>query len=125
MLINLSHFRLREGDWHAAAELILEAQDLASNFDYPMISNLALLAMSGVLVARERHAEAARMLGALAHSLEYLGVSLEPLEIVYQEAYSQQARQYLKGDEYDREFELGRAWCELDAQNALQHAATS
>lgn len=63
------------------------------------------------------------MLGALSHSLDHLGVTLEPLEIMYLEAYSDQTRQHLAAGNYEEEFKRGQAWTELDAQNALQQAA--
>jgi predicted ATPase/class 3 adenylate cyclase len=77
---NLAHFRLHNGDWRSAATLAARALAIGEKYDYPMVVNLALSAISGVLAAKQDWAAAAEIIGAVEAQLTRLGVQFEPTD---------------------------------------------
>ncbi|MBB3457340.1 putative ATPase/class 3 adenylate cyclase [Rhizobium sp. BK313] len=77
---NLAHFRLHSGDWRNAATFAGRALAIGEKYDYPMVVNLALSAISGVLAAKEDWAGAAEIIGAVNAQLTRLGVQFEPTD---------------------------------------------
>lgn len=122
MLINLAHFALQAGEWQNAVTMVMEAMDLAQEYDYPMITNLSVLAMGGVGVQRGYFDEAAMLFGALRASLDRLGVTLEPLENVYLEHYVNACREKLGDLAFDEAYHLGMRMNEKEILAATRAA---
>ena len=80
LLQNLAHFRLHGGDWRNAAVLAGQALAIGERYDYPMVVNLAVAAISGVLAARSDWGGAAEIIGAVNGRLARLGVRFEPTD---------------------------------------------
>ena len=77
---NIAHFRLKSGDWEAAGNHLAEAFDLAEDFDFPLVSNLCVAGFGGVAITRGDAELAARILGAVEHNLNKIGVVFEPTD---------------------------------------------
>ncbi len=95
---NIAHFRLKAGDWQGAAQLLSEAFDLAEDYDFPLVSNLCVAGFGGVAIARGDKEMAARILGAVEHNLEKIGVVFEPTDRADVDRYIAATRAAL-GDE--------------------------
>ncbi|WOS65335.1 ATP-binding protein [Sinorhizobium fredii] len=80
LLQNLAHFRLHSNDWRNAAALAGQALAIGERYDYPMVVNLAVAAISGVLAAKENWDGAAEIIGAVNGRLARLGVRFEPTD---------------------------------------------
>ncbi|NUS71102.1 MAG: adenylate/guanylate cyclase domain-containing protein [Ensifer adhaerens] len=80
LLQNLAHFRLHSNDWQKAASLAGQALAIGERYDYPMVVNLAVAAISGVLAAKEDWEGAAEIIGAVNDRLTRLGVRFEPTD---------------------------------------------
>jgi hypothetical protein len=80
LLQNIAHFRLHQGDWKSAAKLASEALAISEQYDYPMVVNLAVAAISGVLLAKGDLIGSARMIGAVDARLKRLGAQFEPTD---------------------------------------------
>jgi predicted ATPase/class 3 adenylate cyclase len=81
MLIqNLAHFRLHDGDWQTAAQLLVETLKLGLEYNYPMVVNLYLAAMAGVAVVRGQPEQGVRLYGAVDTLLKSLGSAFEPTD---------------------------------------------
>ncbi|GLS31060.1 transcriptional regulator [Mesorhizobium albiziae] len=80
LLQNLAHFRLHQGDWKAAAKFASEALAISERYDYPMVVNLAIAAMSGVLLAKGEATSSARLIGAVDARLGRFGAQFEPTD---------------------------------------------
>jgi predicted ATPase/class 3 adenylate cyclase len=80
LLQNLAHFRLHSGNWPAAAQFACQALAIGEKYDYPMVVNLAVAAISGVLAAKGDWETAAFVVGAVEKRLARLGVSFEPTD---------------------------------------------
>ena len=82
LLQNLAHFRLHSGDWRSAAALASQALAIGERYDYPMVVNLAVAAISGVLAVKEDWDGSAEIIGAVNGRLARLGVRFEPTDDV-------------------------------------------
>jgi predicted ATPase/class 3 adenylate cyclase len=80
LLQNLAHFRLHQGDWQAAANLASEALAISERYDYPMVVNLAVAVISGVLLAQGDAVGAAHTIGAVEARLRRFGARFEPTD---------------------------------------------
>ncbi|OCP35784.1 adenylate/guanylate cyclase domain-containing protein [Ensifer sp. LC163] len=80
LLQNLAHFRLHSSDWRNAAAFAGRALAIGERYDYPMVVNLAVAAISGVLAAKEDWDGAAEIIGAVNGRLARLGVRFEPTD---------------------------------------------
>ena len=119
-LQNLALFSLAEGDWETAVPLLVEALDLAREFDYPMINNMAVSAMAGVAVVRGRFMEAAQLFGAVQGSLDRIGVGFEPPEQEAMDSFSAVAVEQLGETAYRQAFNQGALFSELEIQTAAR-----
>jgi predicted ATPase/class 3 adenylate cyclase len=120
MLINLSHFALQAGDWSRAVELLSESLQAARKFNYPMITNLSVLAMAGVALQREKHIDAAKLLGWVQSALDKLDVTLEPLEQVYMNGYLEEVSKNLAEEEFQSAINTGKSWNKKTAHAAAE-----
>ena len=114
VLANLAHIRLNEGNWHGAANLLVEALQIGREYDYPMMINWALAGLGGVAMLRQDPAEATRMFGAVEASLAALGVSLEPPDEEVKKHYMDLARSALPDGSFDEAFQQGADWTEQE-----------
>jgi predicted ATPase/class 3 adenylate cyclase len=80
LLQNLAHFQLHKGNWRAAAKLACQALAIGEQYDYPMVVNLAVAAISGVLVAKGHAVKSAYLIGAVRARLDRLGAQFEPTD---------------------------------------------
>lgn len=122
-LQSLALFHLGDGDWEGAVPLLLEALDLAREFDYPMINNMAISAMGGVAVVRGQPTEAARLFGAVRASLDRIGVGFEPPEQEAMDTFSKLALDQLGESTYQEAFHEGFLLCEEEARAAARAVA--
>lgn len=120
MLINLSHFALQAGDWPRAVELLSESLEVARKFNYPMITNLSVMAMAGVAIQRENHLESAHLLGWVQSALSKLSVSLEPLEQVYMDGFLEETGNVLGEENFQSAISVGKSWNEKTALAAVE-----
>jgi hypothetical protein len=119
-LQSLALFSLAEGDWESAVPLLIEALDLAREFDYPMINNMAVSAMAGVAVVRGRLPEAAQLFGAVQASLDRIGVGFEPPEQEAMDSFSAVAAEQLGESAYRQAFNHGMLFSERETQAAAR-----
>ncbi len=119
-LQSLALFSLAEGDWESAVPLLIEALDLAREFDYPMINNMAVSAMAGVAVVRGRFPEAAQLFGAVQASLDRIGVGFEPPEQEAMDSFSAVAAEQLGESTYRQAFNHGMLFSERETQAAAR-----
>ena len=112
---NIAHFRLKSGDWQSAATLLADAFDLAEDYDFPLVSNLAVAGFGGVAIARGDAEMAAQILGAVEHNLEKIGVHFEPTDQADVDRYIAETREALGEDGYARHSADGAAmhWDDL------------
>jgi predicted ATPase/class 3 adenylate cyclase len=115
LLQNLAHFRLHSGDWRNAAELATRALAIGERYDYPMVVNLAIAAISGVLAAREDWNGAAEIIGAVKGRLARLGVRFEPTDDADFQKIVSAVRKAIGNKRFTRESEKGarRQWDEI------------
>ena len=109
LLQNLAHFRLHEGDWKAAAKFAEEALAIAEEYDYPMVVNLAVAALSGVLLAGGDAAGSTRVIGAIEARLQRLGAQFEHTDQADFEKIKASAREALGAQAYGSETAAGAA----------------
>ena len=102
LLQNFAHFRLHEGNWGAAAQLASEAMSLGERYDYPMVVNLAVAAISGVAVAAGDAVAGARIIGAVEARLDRKGARFEPTDGADFERIKTQAKRILGEEHYGR-----------------------
>ena len=115
LLQNLAHFRLHSGDWRNAAKLASQALAIGERYDYPMVVNLAIAAISGVLAAKEDWIGAAGIIGAVQGRLARSGVRFEPTDDVDYQRIVSAVRKTLGDRRFARESEKGarRQWDEI------------
>jgi predicted ATPase/class 3 adenylate cyclase len=115
LLQNLAHFRLHSGDWRNAAGLAGQALAIGERYDYPMVVNLAVAAISGVLAAKEEWDSAAEIIGAVEGRLARLGVRFEPTDDADFQKIVSAGRKALGSKRFTREREKGarRQWDEI------------
>ncbi|MEM6823718.1 MAG: adenylate/guanylate cyclase domain-containing protein, partial [Pseudomonadota bacterium] len=99
---NIAHFRLKDGDWQSAAALLADAFDLAEDFDFPLVSNLAVAGFGGVAIARGDAEMAARILGAVEHNLQKIGVVFEPTDQADVDRYVSETKSALGEETFAR-----------------------
>lgn len=123
MLINLAHFSVQGGDWQTAVKLLSESLEVARKFDYPMITNLSVMAMAGVALQREKYPESARLLGWVQSALDKLGVCLEPLEQVYMDGFLDQGSKKLGEEDFNSALNTGKTWSDEEAMASVAAVA--
>ncbi len=112
---NLAHFRLHEGDWKGAAELLAQTAELGQEFNYPMVVNLYLAAMGGVAVVRGREAEGVRLFGAVDAFLKSLGAAFEPTDQAEFDRHVATAKAALGEATFEVAWKQGAAWTRDEA----------
>jgi len=120
ILQNLGHFRLQANDWPGAFKLFMESLELAREFDYPIVSNLAVAGMGGVAVLRGRHADAARLFGAVEHAMAKLGIKFEPLDQAQMDNYLAMVTEALPEADFKAAIYEGANWSEQQIRAAAQ-----
>jgi predicted ATPase/class 3 adenylate cyclase len=115
LLQNLAHFRLHSGDWRNAAALACQALAIGERYDYPMVVNLAIAAISGVLAAKGDRDGAAEIIGAVNGRLARLGVRFEPTDDADFQKIVSAVRLALGNKRFTRVSEKGakRQWDEI------------
>ncbi|MDK1491312.1 adenylate/guanylate cyclase domain-containing protein [Sinorhizobium sp. 7-81] len=115
LLQNLAHFRLHSGDWRNAAALAGQALAIGERYDYPMVVNLAIAAISGVLAAKGDWDGAAEIIGAVNGRLARLGVRFEPTDDADFQKIVSAVRKALGNKRFTRMSEKGvkRQWDEI------------
>jgi predicted ATPase/class 3 adenylate cyclase len=119
ILQNLAHLRLRAGDWKSAAALAAQALEIGREYDYPIITNLAIATMGAISLTKGAAARAAQFFGVVDASLASMGVTLEPPDQEPMDACMEAARSILGVDEYNKAFDEGRGWTERDVMAAV------
>ncbi|MEM9778890.1 MAG: hypothetical protein AAF813_03175, partial [Pseudomonadota bacterium] len=97
---NIAHFRLKDKNWAEAAVLLAEAYDQAEDYDFPMISNLCVAGFAGVALHQGDAQKAARIMGAVSHNLQKIGVAFEPTDKADIDSYAEGARAVLGAAAY-------------------------
>jgi hypothetical protein len=92
--------------------------ELASEFDYPIVANLAVAGMGGVAVLRGRHADAARLFGAVQHAMAKLGVRFEPLDQAQMDKYLAMVIEALPDADFKAAIYEGANWSEQQIRAA-------
>lgn len=100
LLQNFAHFRLHSGDWTAARQFASEALSIGEEYDYPMVVNLAIAALSGVALAQGKPEAGARMIGAVDARLSRSGASFEPTDGADFDKIKSDAEECLGGERY-------------------------
>ncbi|WEX90065.1 adenylate/guanylate cyclase domain-containing protein [Sinorhizobium garamanticum] len=115
LLQNLAHFRLHSGDWRNAAVLAGQALAIGERYDYPMVVNLAIAAISGVLAAKGDWDGAAEIIGAVNGRLARLGVRFEPTDDADFQKIVSAVRKILGNKRFTRSTDNGarRHWDEI------------
>jgi tetratricopeptide (TPR) repeat protein len=114
LLQNLAHFRLMDGDWKGALERFRESMEIAREFDYPIVFNLAVAGLAAVAVVLEEPEAAARLFGSVRASLDKLGVSFEPLDQESMNRYLELAKEKMTEQAFQQAFAQGAAWSEQE-----------
>jgi tetratricopeptide (TPR) repeat protein len=110
LLLNLSHCMLKKGDLPATLGHLREVIDLATGYDYPMMTNL-YVALMGELLGRDGDfANAARLLGAAASMVEAIGVQFEPADQAEFDAAIQAATDDLGDAPFKQAYDEGFNW---------------
>ncbi|WP_275531698.1 adenylate/guanylate cyclase domain-containing protein [Ensifer aridi] len=115
LLQNLAHFRLHSGDWRNAAALAGQALAIGERYDYPMVVNLAIAAISGVLAAKKDWQGAAEIIGAVDGRLARIGVRFEPTDDADFQKIVSAVRRALGNKRFTRKTDDGarRHWDEI------------
>jgi predicted ATPase/class 3 adenylate cyclase len=109
------HFRMREGNWKQAAELLNSTVEPAQEYNYPVILNLYLAAMGGIAIIRDRPADAARLYGATSRFLKELGATFEPPDQSVFEENRAAAVRAMGESAFIVAFEEGARWSKAQA----------
>ena len=110
LLQNLAHFRLHAGDWREAARHLVEALEIAEDYNYPMILALCVAAAGGVALAKGERKEGACLFGATKSLQGALGATFEPTDLAEYEHNMKAAREALDDAAFQAAFDEGAAW---------------
>ncbi|MEM8740727.1 MAG: adenylate/guanylate cyclase domain-containing protein [Pseudomonadota bacterium] len=121
---NLAHFRLAEGNWQAAVELLARTYETAGENDYQIQVMLYLMGMSGVGLVRGEAPAAARLIGATEALLARVGAAFEPSDQAEMQAYLDQAGEVLGADALTALRAEGAGWSQEEAVAAAQALGT-